>query len=339
MYSRILSRNKTQRLLLLFVVSLVAMLISISLGSVHIPLNDFISIVAGKSKNISPLLENIILEVRLPRIVLSFLTGLALGASGTVMQSLLQNPLASSYTLGVSSGASLGASIVMLLGLSFATPTIAMSAGGFIFGLITVFMVLLFTQRFSSSLDNQTVILVGLVFSLFVNAFLTVIMTFSPDYMQRIFFWQLGSFSGASWENVWLLSSTLVFGFFFLFYFHREMDILSFGDEFALSQGVEVKRTKFILIGFSTLLTGVSVAMTGVIGFVDLIAPHIARRLFGATHKWVLPSSALLGGILCVIADTLARSIIAPREIPIGAVTALIGAPFFCHIFFRKGKK
>ncbi|BDW49926.1 corrinoid ABC transporter permease [Lactococcus formosensis] len=325
-------------IVLLLGLSLLAMFLSLRIGSAPISVGDLVNIMMGRGDRTASLLQSILLEVRMPRILLSFLVGLALGASGTVMQSLLQNPLASSYTLGVSSGASLGASAVMLLGINFMSTSVMMSIGGFSLGLLTVFVVLLFAQQFSQALDNQTIILVGMVLSLFINSFLTLLMTFSPDYMQRIIFWQLGSFSGASWENVKLLSLTFIFSFLCLIYFHREMDILSFGDVFALSQGVEVKRTKIILIGLSTLLTGASVALTGVIGFVDLVAPHVARRMFGATHRWVLPSSALVGGLLCVLADTVARSILQSRELPIGAVTALIGAPFFCYIFFRKGQ-
>ncbi|MCO7181037.1 FecCD family ABC transporter permease [Lactococcus formosensis] len=338
MNSKISNKKRVSLIVLLLGLSLLAMLLSLRIGSAPISVGDLVNIMMGRGDRTAPLLQSILLEVRMPRIFLSFLVGLGLGASGTVMQSLLQNPLASSYTLGVSSGASLGASAVMLLGINFMSTSVMMSIGGFSLGLLTVFVVLLFAQHFSQALDNQTIILVGMVLSLFINSFLTLLMTFSPDYMQRIIFWQLGSFSGASWENVKLLSLTFIFSFLCLIYFHREMDILSFGDVFALSQGVEVKRTKIILIGLSTLLTGASVALTGVIGFVDLVAPHVARRLFGATHRWVLPSSALVGGLLCVLADTVARSILQSRELPIGAVTALIGAPFFCYIFFRKGQ-
>ncbi|NHI99870.1 iron ABC transporter permease [Lactococcus garvieae] len=338
MNSKISNKKRVSLIVLLLGLSLLAMFLSLRIGSAPISVGDLVNIMMGRGDRTASLLQSILLEVRMPRIFLSFLVGLALGASGTVMQSLLQNPLASSYTLGVSSGASLGASAVMLLGINFMSTSVMMSIGGFSLGLLTVFVVLLFAQQFSQALDNQTIILVGMVLSLFINSFLTLLMTFSPDYMQRIIFWQLGSFSGASWENVKLLSLTFIFSFLCLIYFHREMDILSFGDVFALSQGVEVKRTKIILIGLSTLLTGASVALTGVIGFVDLVAPHVARRMFGATHRWVLPSSALVGGLLCVLADTVARSILQSRELPIGAVTALIGAPFFCYIFFRKGQ-
>lgn len=338
MNSKISNKKRVSLIVLLLGLSLLAMFLSLRIGSAPISVVDLVNIMMGRGDRTASLLQSILLEVRMPRILLSFLVGLALGASGTVMQSLLQNPLASSYTLGVSSGASLGASAVMLLGINFMSTSVMMSIGGFSLGLLTVFVVLLFAQQFSQALDNQTIILVGMVLSLFINSFLTLLMTFSPDYMQRIIFWQLGSFSGASWENVKLLSLTFIFSFLCLIYFHREMDILSFGDVFALSQGVEVKRTKIILIGLSTLLTGASVALTGVIGFVDLVAPHVARRMFGATHRWVLPSSALVGGLLCVLADTVARSILQSRELPIGAVTALIGAPFFCYIFFRKGQ-
>ena len=175
-------------IVLLLGLSLLAMFLSLRIGSAPISVGDLVNIMMGRGDRTASLLQSILLEVRMPRILLSFLVGLALGASGTVMQSLLQNPLASSYTLGVSSGASLGASAVMLLGINFMSTSVMMSIGGFSLGLLTVFVVLLFAQQFSQALDNQTIILVGMVLSLFINSFLTLLMTFSPDYMQRIIF-------------------------------------------------------------------------------------------------------------------------------------------------------
>ena len=181
MYTKISNKNRISIIVLLLALSLLAMLLSLRIGSAPISVGDLMSMMIGRGNSSAPLLQDILLEVRMPRILLSFLVGLALGASGTVMQSLLQNPLASSYTLGVSSGASLGASTVMLFGINFMSPSISMSLAGFAFGLVTVVIVLLFAQQFSQALENQTIILVGMVFSLFVNSFLTLMMTFSPD--------------------------------------------------------------------------------------------------------------------------------------------------------------
>jgi len=329
-------RRNPLRLLLLGALSLACILIGFSIGGAGITLPDLLRTIFRPAEA-EPIYRNILWNVRFPRVLVAFLTGMMLGASGTVMQSVLRNPLASSFTLGVSSGASLGAAIVMLSGWVLFSPAIAMSLGGFTFGLITVFLVLFVAARISTDLDNQTIVLLGMVTSLFINAILTLIMTASPDRLQQIIFWQLGNFSGSTWPNVVLLLIVTVVALGALEVWSRELDMLTFGEEAAFAMGVDVRRIKYLLVAIATLLTGFSVAVVGIIGFIDLVAPHIARRLFGASHRWVLVSSALIGGILCVLSDVVARTVLSPREIPIGAVTALIGAPFFGYVFTRRG--
>ncbi len=325
--------------------SLISLFLAVGLGSVFISPKDIINIIGNylfhlPLGNVTEINATIFWEIRLPRTLTAFLVGGCLAASGTIMQSILRNPLASSYTLGVSSGASLGAAIVILFGSSmmgiafFVTPVVA-----FVTGLCTVFLVMGLAEYFDKSLENQTIILVGMVVSLFANAILTLLTALLSNHLQQLIFWQMGSFSAKTWQHVAVIAPILVIGTFVFIRFSTELDLLTFGEEQALSSGVEVKRIKLLLIIFAALLTGISVSFCGTIGFVDLIAPHIARRMFGASHKIVIPMSILIGGSLMMIADLISRTVLAPRQLPVGAITALIGAPFFAFIYFKKQRR
>ena len=187
-------------------------------------------------------------------------------------------------------------------------------------------------------MENQTVILVGMVFSLFVNAILTLVTALSREHLQQMVFWQMGSFTGRDWSHVAVLFPVTLLALLALQCFTREMDIMSFGEEQAMSIGVDLKRVKMLLMGLAALLTGTAVSLVGVIGFVDLIAPHVVRRIFGSSHRLVLPLSAVFGGTFLMLAELISRTVMAPTVIPVGAVTALVGAPFFAVVFFR-GRK
>lgn len=335
--------KRAVKILLAVAATLLILVVSIAVGSVNLSPGQVVEILtaklSGNPGTVDPNLSSIVWGMRFPRAVLAFLTGAALSASGTVMQSILKNPLASSYTLGVSSGASLCAALVMVTG--FTIPFLGMftlPAAGFAGGLATVFLALAFASRLDGKMENQTVILVGMVFSLFVNAILTLITALSREHLQQLVFWQMGGFSGRDWSHVAVMFPVLVISMPVLQRFTPEMDIMSFGEEQAMSIGVDLKRVKLILIGFAALLTGTAVSLVGVIGFVDLIAPHVVRRIFGSSHRLVLPLSALFGGAFLMLAELLSRTVMAPTIIPVGAVTALVGAPFFALVFFR-GRK
>lgn len=329
--------------LVLLASAFLALALGAAVGSAEISVGDLMTVVANKlfgaalSEGISPVTVSILWSIRIPRAVMAFLVGAALAASGTVMQSVLRNPLASSYTLGVSSGASLFAAIIIVSG--FTLPLIGqytLPLFGFLGGLGTVFLAMALTLRFDRNLENQTVILVGMVLSLFVNALLTLVTALSSDRLSRLVFWQMGSFSGQSWTNCALVLSILAVSLLVLLRYSREMDLMTFGEEQALSAGVDLQKVKLILIAFSSLLTGTAVSLVGVIGFVDLIAPHVVRKIFGSNHRLVIPMSALFGGAFMTVADMVARTILAPQDLPVGAVTALIGAPFFAYIYFHR---
>ena len=335
--------KRTFKILLAVAATLLILACSVSIGSVNLSLGQVTEILfsklSGAPGTIDPNLISIVWGMRFPRAVLAFLTGAALSASGTVMQSVLKNPLASSYTLGVSSGARLCAALVMVTG--FSIPVLGMftlPAAGFAGGLATVFLALAFAARLDGKMENQTVILVGMVFSLFVNAILTLLTALSREHLQQMVFWQMGGFTGRDWSHVAVMFPVLVISMLVLQRFTPEMDIMSFGEEQAMAIGVDLKRIKLLLIGIAALLTGTAVSLVGVIGFVDLIAPHVVRRVFGSAHRLVLPLSALFGGAFLMLAELVSRTVMAPTIIPVGAVTALVGAPFFALVFFR-GRK
>lgn len=320
-----------------------AAMIAAGIGSVNMNPVDMLNICGNQlfgielREGIAANDVSILWKIRVPRVVMAFLVGACLAASGVIMQSVLRNPLASSYTLGVSSGASLGAAFVILLNFSLPfAPVYSLPLFGFAFGLGTVFLAMMLAARFDRNMENNTIILVGMVLSLFVNALLTLMTALAQDRMKELTFWQMGSFSSGRWSDVQALFPVFLIGMLILMRFTREMDIMTFGEEEALSVGVELKKMKFLMIGLSALLTGVAVSFSGTIGFVDLIAPHVVRRIFGPRHKLVLPASALFGGTFMVLADLISRTILAPREIPVGAVTALIGAPFFAYVYFKR---
>ncbi len=336
-------RNGT-RCTAILMLALIMLCLATGIGSVSIPLGEQLSILAARllSGSVPTGLETtatILFTIRMPRAFLSFLVGGGLAIAGVVTQSILQNPLASSYTLGVSSGAALGAAVMTVCEITipvlgvFLLPT-----GGFLGGLLVVTLVLAASQRIDHGVTSHTVVLIGMVASMFTNAILTLLSVLFIKHEHHIISWTMGSFNGKRWYHVGILLAADLIALLYTMARHRELDALSFGDEEASSLGVEVTSVKRRQLICSSLLTGISVCFTGTIGFVDLIAPHVARRMVGASHRLVLPVSFLLGGILMTAADLAARTLLAPMEIPVGAVTALIGAPFFVWLYFGRSK-
>ena len=326
-----------------FLVSIAVLLLSIGIGSVRIPPDDILVILKQQlfgsilPAQIDDTTVSVLMQIRIPRVLSAFLVGGILSAAGLVMQAVLQNPLASSYTLGVSSGASLGAAIAVVSGLSggvvgfFLLPLF-----GFAGALISVLTVLVICSSLDRKVTGTTIILLGMVVALFANALITLICSLNTQYTNRIFMWQMGSFAGRRYIHVFILFLCALVCLFVLTVYARELDLLTFGDEQAASIGVNTVRVKKIILTAASLMTGIAVCFIGTIGFVDLIVPHIVRRLYGPTHRQALPLCFFYGGAFLSLADTLARTIISPREIPVGAVTALIGAPFFIFLYFGK---
>ncbi|MEG1027754.1 MAG: iron ABC transporter permease [Oscillospiraceae bacterium] len=328
----------------LIIACIVILVLAMGIGSVPIAPIDCINIIIKKLFDIelfgavNEISQSILLKIRIPRTLLAFVSGSGLAVSGVMMQSVLRNPLASSFTLGVSSGAALGASVAILFGISI-FGFLTLPIFGLTAGLITVFLALGVAAKVDRNLQNNSIILTGMAFSLFANAAITIIMALSKEQLQRLVYWQMGSFATKTPSELMVLFPIIFIGCAISLRCARQMDIMTLGDEQAQTSGVEVKKMKWILLSLSAVITGSVVSLVGIIGFVDLFTPHAARKLFGASHKYVIPASVLLGGAFMVLCDLIARTIVAPLELPVGAITSAIGAPFFIYLYFSRRKK
>lgn len=332
-----------KKIVVLSIVTVLIVFVAIGIGSVVVPPKDIIRIVFNQlfgvalPTHIDESTVAIIWEMRIPRVLMAFVVGALLSLSGVVIQAVLRNPLASSYTLGVSSGASFGVAIVVFLGVSSsALGLLFMPFVGFIFAILSIFAVILLSSKFDPRLENNTVILVGLIFSLFFSSVISLIATFNYESVKQLYAWQFGSFASTSWSEVVLLTVLLIIISVVTYTYSREIDILTFGDEQSNIVGVNARKTKVILLFLAAAMTGSAIAFVGIIGFVDLIIPHVVRKIFGAAHKIVIPMTILIGGSFMVICDLLARTLIDTQEIPVGVITSLIGAPFFIYVYFSK---
>ncbi len=342
--SKAFSGNKRAWIGLLVLIPAAALVViaGVSVGSVGIGFFDTARIVfsrlfGAELSDVPATSVSIILELRLPRVLLAFLTGVSMSVGGVVTQSVLHNPLASPYTLGVSSGASVGAAVVTVFGMTVPfVRQMSLAAVGTLFGVLTVIVCVGMCARVDRNMSSTTIVLLGMVLSLFLSAVFTLVASVSRDKMTVLMRWQMGSFGSKGWEPVAVLLCVSAACFLVILCFNRELDILSFSDESALSIGVNVRKTKWLLLILTAVMTSTAVSFAGVIGFVDLISPHVARKLFSPKHCFLLPISGLIGGSFMVAADLAARTITAPAELPVGAVTALIGAPFFAYLYFTK---
>lgn len=238
--------------------------------------------------------------------------------------------------MGVSSGAALGAALVILSGwLLPIAPYFTLPLAGTIAGLLTVYASVKFASLIDKNFESSTIILAGIVFSLFINGIITLIIALNRDGMTRLIFWQMGSFASQKIKNFQVLLPICFTGTLILTGLAHEMDLLTFGEDQAKTMGVNTKKIKWSLLFLASILTGTVISFVGIIGFVDLIAPHLVRKIFGPRHKLVIPMSFILGGTSMVLFDMTARTILTPQELPVGAITALIGAPFFCYVYFK----
>ncbi len=333
--------KKINLLIMLIVASFLTCILAVGVGSVQIPPIEVLSILTERYlgivivEGIDEVSKVIVLSTRMPRIMLAFLSGIGLSISGVLMQSVLRNPLASALTLGVSSGASLGASFAILFGVSF-FGILTLPIFGLTAGLITVFLALGVAGKVDKNFQNTSIILMGTAFSLFANAIITIIMAISSDNLQALVYWQMGSFAMRDAVYAYVLFPFVIFGIIFSLIYASQLDILTLGDEQAQATGINSKRVKMFSLSLGAIVTGAIISVVGVIGFVDLFTPHVARKIFGASHKYVIPASAFLGGMFMVLCDLIARTFAPPLEIPVGAITALIGAPFFMYLYFSK---
>ncbi|MDO5328857.1 MAG: iron ABC transporter permease [Coriobacteriia bacterium] len=276
---------------------------------------------------------DIITSLRLPRVICVALLGAALSICGVAMQTLLKNPLADGSTLGVSSGASIGAVAAMILGIPFVFPFAVIAA------FLSLLLILALTRRIDPGFNTNTIILVGVVFAMFASSIISLLIALFPQNALTITFWTFGSVVGVDYYKCAILAVVLCLGFIVFMARANELNIMSIGEENASHIGVNVGITKIIILVCVAVLIGVSVAIAGTIAFVGLIVPHICRFIVGANAKKLLPASLFYGSCFLMLADLLSRTIASPIELPIGVVTSVIGAVVFMFVFFRQRKK
>lgn len=343
-----LKRFKSYRIA--FVVSLVIylfiLLSSISIGSVQIPFEQTIRVILNKLFNIGDISDisetiiTIIMNIRLPRVIMATIVGSSLSLAGAVMQGLLKNPLADGSSLGVASGASIGATIAIALGISLPILSeFSVIITSIVFAFLSLFLVLYVVKKIDISMSTNTVILAGVIFSMFASSISNLILSIFTNDTKKIVFWTLGSLASSSTSKVLLILPIFLVCVSYILYKIPELNVFQIGEEGAKHLGVNTKNTKIMLFIFSSSLVGMSVAMTGNIGFVGLIIPAIVRMLVRTNYKYILPFSMLLGACFLCLTDLISRVIIAPSELPIGTVTSLFGAVIFVYILYNFKKR
>lgn len=324
----------------LLVLITVTILTSTGMGYMSISVSDILHAILAKVTGEMKWLDNIdesvvyvVMEVRLPRILTATLVGAGLALSGVIYQGILLNPLADPYTLGVSNGAAFGASLALFANLAmignFSTPLFAF------IGAILTLLIVMRLSTFNGQISAQTLILSGVIVGAILSAGISFLKYLADEQVAIIIFWLMGSFTSSTWQGVTTVGFCCLIGGLVTVYYSRDLNIISLGKRSSDSLGVDTAKVRIILLLAASFITAVCVAISGIIGFIGLIVPHLMRYLVGPDNRKLLPVSALAGGILLLCADTLTRAVL-PVELPIGVLTALIGGPFFCVIFRQK---
>lgn len=282
----------------------------------------------------------ILINVRLARVCLALAVGASLSLAGAVYQGVLLNPLADPFTLGVSTGAALGASLAILLGVGgiHYWGVSALPGAAFLGALGALYLVYLL-GRMDGRIHATTLVLAGIIVSTFLSAWISLLKSLNEESVSTIVFWIMGSLSGKSWTHVLLVLPYLAVGGVIILFYARELDLLSLGDIQAHQLGVDVHRMRFRLLLAASLVTAAAVAVSGIIGFVGLVVPHLVRLIIGPRHSRLLPATFLAGALLVLLSDTVARSLLSTgEELPVGVITAILGGPFFCYLMLHRKK-
>lgn len=327
---RILTPRKTISILTILSLLLVASSVfALSIGTTDVSLSDFFNVLSGRSEEDESVIRIILFEIRLPRILLALIVGAGLSLAGATFQALLRNPLAEPYILGISSGGTLGAVLSITLGLGLTqltTPLFAFLGSGI------VMILVYFLGHRRGFIDPNTLLLSGVMIGAFFNAIILLLLSVFHHEIRAAFMWLLGNLSNANFSSLIIIGPLVILSSIPLLFFARSFNAIATGDEMAMHLGVDVTRARRISYFLASVITGLAVSVSGIIGFVGLIVPHACRLLFGPDNRLLLPASVLVGGTFLVLSDLIARTILSPAEIPVGVVTAVIGAPVFIYL-------
>jgi iron complex transport system permease protein len=337
-------RTRLYSLIGLSAALVVIIAVATAIGSVKIPLQTTIQILIDHlplvdiNQTWQSSLNTIIIDIRLPRIILAGLVGAALAVAGATYQGLFRNPLADPYLIGVAQGASLGAAIGFVLPVAWNLSSFGIIPVFAFIGAIIATIVVYLLARVGKTLPVTTLILAGVALSALLQSIVSYLVISSNEKMHGILFWLMGSFSMSRWSEVEVVLPYVAAGTAIIIIFARLLNVMQLDEEQAQQLGVNVERYKIILLAAATLITAASVSFVGTIGFVGIIIPHAVRLIWGADHRFLVPFSVLTGAIFMILADLLSRTILAPEEIPIGVITAICGTPFFLYLLRRRKK-
>lgn len=313
---------------------IICFFIGVGIGAVEIPLKEIIEIVfMGKDTDN----RAILMDIRMPRVIISAVLGAGLSAVGGVMQGVFKNPLVDSYTLGMSSGAALGAVLSIVTGIGiFGYGT----TGAFAFlGAVSTLFFVYHISKTKNRVSINSLLLSGVAVSYFLSSIISFLMMLNRNKLEQIVFWTMGSLSSATWQKLIFSSSFILPGILALCFFSRELNIMSLGEESAHYMGVDVEKLKYILLVICSLIVGAVVSTGGTIGFLGLVAPHIVRLIWGSDNRKLIPYSAIMGAAILMLSDALGRVLIQPSEIPVGVMTSIMGGPFFIFLLKRQKSK
>lgn len=339
-------KNRSKGILIIFLLVLVAlsMVIACTIGPEKIPLKHSFMLILDKIpviKNfidvseVKPAHAMIVYAIRIPRILGALLVGMALAGAGVVFQGVLRNPLAEPYVLGISSGAAFGATFVIVMGISFSVLGMsAVSIGAFVGALATMYIVYNIA-RVGLKSSVTSLLLSGIAISFLLSSMVSLMISLNRDQVEKIVFWTMGSLSAVKMTHIEVVYIPILLSIAVFLFFSRDLNVILLGEESATSMGIDVVLLRKILLVAATVATAFSVSISGIIGFVGLIVPHAMRLIVGPNHKYLIPASILTGAMFLIISDTVARTIIAPGQLPLGVITAIIGAPYFIFLLYK----
>ncbi len=336
-FLRFINQRQIAIITMLFLFFLFSISMAVSIGSFKLSILDYFT------GNLNQLHQKVLLNIRAPRVLLAGLVGASLSLSGVCLQGLFRNPLADPGLIGVSSGAALGAALTIVLGAKFIPsflfgpyilPFSAIIGSGFV-----IFLLFVFTKGFGVK-SMMYMLLIGIAVNAFAGVGIGILTYISNESELRgLTFWTMGSFGGVTWELIIPAAVIIILAFIWTFRISRKLDLLQLGESEAYSLGVNIKKLRFDIIISSAVIVGISVSLSGMIGFVGLIVPHLVRLFGGVNHNYLLPASVLAGAIIMIFADLLSRVLIQPAELPVGLITSAIGSPFFLWLIFNMRQK
>jgi len=341
--------NRTLKYTLVLIIMLILLVIfASSVGSANLSIKETTIIIGSlippvsffvDADSIDPRSFAIISQIRLPRIFVAIFVGIALASAGVIFQGIFRNPMADPYIIGVSAGASFGATIGLLFTTGIRLLNISCTSIFAFLGAIAVTFLVYNISRIRNKTSVLTLLLAGVALSSLLSALNSFILIFRAHDLAKVIFWLMGGLTAATWQQFFVIAPIIITLLVISSFYMRDLNIISLGDERASQIGVQTERTKKILLVLASLTTAAAVSVSGIIGFVGLITPHILRLIVGPDHKILYPTSAIAGGIVLLASDTLARTILTPREIPVGIITSIVGVPFFLYLLIRSKRK